>query len=101
MRCATKLFLLIIPPLPLRTCPVGQAKFALCNGHVRRGGGLFDPRCPPGGGGIVVEKRHRRHIYIIQYSGELVKMRSVTNKTSLSLSLQIDIETYLYQAFLV
>jgi hypothetical protein len=89
MRCATKLFLLIIPPLPLRTCPVGQAKFALCNGHVRRGGG------------IVVEKRHRRHIYIIQYSGELVKMRSVTNKTSLSLSLQIDIETYLYQAFLV
>jgi hypothetical protein len=54
-----------------------------------------------GGGGIVVEKRHRRHIYIIQYSGELVKMRSVTNKTSLSLSLQIDIETYLYQAFLV
>jgi hypothetical protein len=24
---------------PLRTCPVGPAKFALCNGYVRRGGG--------------------------------------------------------------
>ena len=33
-----KLRLNIILSPPLRTCPVGPAKFALCNGHLRRGG---------------------------------------------------------------